>query len=151
MNLYYVWLWLWFLVIKGKKAFIFKEDISWDDRSPWRVKKFLYMSKKNYTLSNHSASGHQLESCTFKGFDPYIYTYIHTKYPHTKYIQSIHIHIYTPPRPKVQAGRTSTKCPTLIGLKGSRKSSGIRHGIENHGFLPTSSKILYYRKNYFLS
>ena len=46
MNLYYVWLWLWFLVIKGKKAFIFKEDISWDDRSPWRVKKFLYMSKK---------------------------------------------------------------------------------------------------------
>ena len=46
MNLYYAWLWLWFLVIKGKKAFIFKEDISWDDRSPWRVKKFLYMSKK---------------------------------------------------------------------------------------------------------
>ena len=32
-----------------------------------------------YKLSNHTASGHQLESCTLKGFDPYIYIYIHTK------------------------------------------------------------------------
>ena len=66
-------------MIKGKKAFIFREDISWDDRSPRGVK-VLVQVLKNQTLTNHSASGHQLESCTLKGFDPYIHKYMHTKY-----------------------------------------------------------------------
>ena len=68
-----------------------------------------------YKLSNHTASGHQLESCTFKGFDPYIYAYKVSKYP-----QSIHIHINAPPRPKVQVVHTS-KVPFTVWFEEIKK------------------------------
>ncbi len=65
------------------------------------------MSKKFflYKLSNHTASGHQLESCTLKGFDPYIYTYIHTKVP-----TYIYIHLQDPSTGGSHFNRSALHC-----------------------------------------
>ena len=63
--------------------------------------------------TNHSASGHQLVSCTQKkGFAPYIHIYSN-------------IHMYTSPRPKYRWG-TPLRCPSLHGLK-NIKITGKNH------------------------
>ena len=110
--------------MKGKKVLV-------------HVQKIFYKTIKPYSFWS------SVGVLYLKGFRP-IYIYIYT-------YKSIHIHIYTPPRPKYRRVALQQKRPPLFGLKRSRKSSGIGHRIENHGFLPTSFKILYYRKNYFLS
>ena len=47
-----------------------QEDISWDDRSPWRVKSTIPYLEENVLLSlgykKYPISGHQLETCTLE-------------------------------------------------------------------------------------
>ena len=60
-------------MIKGKKAFIFRKDISWDDRSPWGVTFLVHVQKKIRLYSDKPLNfWSSIQSIK-----------ISTKYPHT--------------------------------------------------------------------
>ena len=90
-----------------------------------------------HLVTNHSASGHQLVSCTQKkGFRP-IYTYI-----------SKNTHVYIHQDPSTGGAHLEGVLHCMVCR--IQKSSGTRHDTKKIScVVPIIFKILYYRKKFF--